>query len=153
MCAKYVDMLKDDLDFFEISAGSNHTILSTVNEGVLTRGVKDKKRKEELVDFANKFTNGTKFIENYNLDALKVIRKKVPNANLAIVGGLRKLSAMEEIVENGYADMISMSRPFLYEPDLVTKFKDGKTDHSACISCGSCILNLEKGVYCHIIKK
>lgn len=153
LCAKYVDMLKDQLDFFEISAGSHHTILSTVNKSILTRGVKDKKRKEELIDFANKFTQGNTFTENYNLDALKVVKKKVPTANLALVGGLRNLSSMEKIVTSGEADLISMSRPFLYEPDLVRKFKEGKSDHALCISCGSCILNTDKGVYCHIIKK
>lgn len=153
LCAKYVDMLKYQLDFFEISAGSHHTILSTVNKSILTRGVKDKKRKEELIDFANKFTQGNTFTENYNLDALKVVKKKVPTANLALVGGLRNLSSMEKIVTSGEADLISMSRPFLYEPDLVRKFKEGKSDHALCISCGSCILNTDKGVYCHIIKK
>lgn len=153
LCAKYIDMLKDDLDFFEISAGSHHTILSTVNEKILTRGVKDKKRKKELIDSAYKFTMGNNFVENYNLDELKVIKKKVPTANFAIVGGLRKMSMMEKLVNDGDADMISMSRPFLYEPDLVKKFKEGKTDHAACISCGSCIMNLDNGVYCHIIKK
>ena len=153
LCAKYVDMLKDDLDFFEISAGSHHTILSTWNKNILTRGIKDAKRKEDLIQFAKNFTQGQKFHENYNLEALRVIRRKVPSANLALVGGMRKLSTMEKIVNDGDADMISMSRPFLYEPDLVTKFKEGKSDHALCISCGSCILDTSKGVYCHIIKK
>lgn len=153
LCAKYVDMLKDDLDFFEISAGSNHTILSSVNEGVLTRGVKDQKRKKELIDFALNFMNGNKFSENYNLEALRVVRKKVPKANLSLVGGLRNLNDMIKIIDDGEADLISMSRPFLFEPDLIKKFKEGKSDHSLCISCGSCIMNTDNGVYCHIVKK
>lgn len=54
LCAEYVDMLKDDLYFLEISAGSHHTILSSWNENILTRGIKDAKRKEELIQISRR---------------------------------------------------------------------------------------------------
>ena len=54
LCAKNVDMLKDDLDFLEISAGSHHTILSSWNKNILTRGIKDAKRKEELIQISRR---------------------------------------------------------------------------------------------------
>jgi len=46
---------------------------------------------------------------------------------------------MNEVIGNGYADMISMSRPFLREPFIVKKIKEGKTDAVSCRSCNRCL--------------
>jgi 2,4-dienoyl-CoA reductase-like NADH-dependent reductase (Old Yellow Enzyme family) len=67
---------------------------------------------------------------------IKPVIGKVP---LFLVGGLRRLSYMEEILEKGYADFISMSRPFIREPFLVKKFKEGKTRAASCVSCNKCL--------------
>lgn len=150
LCAKYVDKLKDDIDFFEISAGSYYSIISTINDNVLTKGIKDPNKKKELIENAHKAMDSYKFKEMYNLDALKVIRKAVPDAKLALVGGNRTFVNMEKVVKDGYADMISMSRPLLNDPYLVHRFKVRTVDHSFCINCGSCVLNTEDGVYCHL---
>lgn len=153
LAAKYINSMKNDFDFFEISAGGNYSILSQVNEKVLTKGVKDDNKKKELVNFAKMFTKGTQFKEMYNLDALKIIKKAVPDVNLALVGGNRKFSDMEKVVKEGLVDIISLSRPLLHDPFLVQKFKEKKIDHSPCISCGACLLNSEKGIYCHLPRK
>ena len=55
------------------------------------------------------------------------------------VGGLRTLSLMEQMVAEGTCDMISMCRPFLREPDIVNKFRDGTSTRAACISCKKCL--------------
>lgn len=150
LCAKYIDSLKKDLDFFEISAGSNHSILSTINENVLTKGIKDPQKKKTIIENARKALGPYKFKEMYNLDALKVIRKSVPDAKLALVGGNRTFINMEKVVKEGYADLISMSRPFLNDPYLVHRFKVKTLDRSLCINCSACLLNTENGVYCHL---
>ena len=54
------------------------------------------------------------------------------------VGGLRTLSLMEQMVAEGKCDMISMCRPFIREPDIVNKFRDGTSTRAACISCNKC---------------
>ena len=43
-----------------------------------------------------------------------------------------------ERVGKGYADFISMSRPFVREPFLVKKFKEGKAAEASCVSCNKC---------------
>ncbi len=63
-----------------------------------------------------------------------------------LVGGMRSFKVMEEIVQEGIADLLSMSRPFIREPDLVQKFMDGKKDRADCISCSKCF-NL-RGIRC-----
>jgi 2,4-dienoyl-CoA reductase-like NADH-dependent reductase (Old Yellow Enzyme family) len=44
---------------------------------------------------------------------------------------------MEELITNGTADMISLSRPFIREPDLVNKLSAGQMK-AACVSCNLC---------------
>jgi len=68
------------------------------------------------------------------------------------LGGIRSFSVMEKIIEEGRADLISMSRPFIREPLLISKFRTGKIKKSECISCNKCF-NL-RGISCaELIKK
>jgi 2,4-dienoyl-CoA reductase-like NADH-dependent reductase (Old Yellow Enzyme family) len=55
------------------------------------------------------------------------------------LGGLRTFRAMEKILLDGRADLISMSRPFIREPWLVRKFRTGEISKSECISCNKCL--------------
>jgi 2,4-dienoyl-CoA reductase-like NADH-dependent reductase (Old Yellow Enzyme family) len=77
-------------------------------------------------------------IDAYNLDTANQIKSAIKKIPIMLVGGLRKLSQMEEIVENGHADFISMSRPFIKEPFIVNIFKEKKRDMVKCISCNKC---------------
>lgn len=76
--------------------------------------------------------------EGYNLEAAKLIKPVIGEIPLMIVGGLRKVAQMEEVIEKGYADFISMSRPFIREPNIVNRIKDGKADAVSCVSCNKC---------------
>lgn len=57
-------------------------------------------------------------------------------APVACVGGIRSLPVMERLVQSGVR-FVSISRPFLSEPDLVNKLAAGATK-SRCISCNCC---------------
>jgi 2,4-dienoyl-CoA reductase-like NADH-dependent reductase (Old Yellow Enzyme family) len=57
---------------------------------------------------------------------------------LILVGGMRSLEVMENILEEGTADFISMSRPLIREPDLPNQWLEGRTEPAACISCNNC---------------
>jgi len=67
------------------------------------------------------------------------------------VGGMRKVSHMEEVLENNHADFISMSRPFIREPFLVNRIKEGKMDRVSCFSCNRCLAAVANDipVYCY----
>ena len=79
------------------------------------------------------------FEKGYNLDAAKMIKPVIGNIPLFLVGGLRKVAEMREVIENQYADCISMSRPFIREPFIVKKFKEGKANAVTCVSCNKCL--------------
>lgn len=76
--------------------------------------------------------------EAYNQENARVIRPALGRVPLILVGGMRTVRVMEEVLENGDADLISMSRPFIREPYLVKKIREGRTDRTSCTSCNRC---------------
>ncbi len=89
--------------------------------------------------------------EGYNLEAAMVIKPILGDTPLILVGGMRSVSHMEDVLENNYADFISMSRPFIREPFLPNQIKEGKTDKVACVSCNRCFAAIANKlpVYCY----
>lgn len=55
-----------------------------------------------------------------------------------LVGGMRSLDTMEEVLNKTGIEMISVSRPLLREPNLPNKMKNGETSVSKCVSCNAC---------------
>ena len=91
------------------------------------------------------------FQEAYNLKAARLIKPVLGEVPLILVGGMRKLSSMEAIVESKAADFVSLSRPFLRDPHLVKKFKEGKIVESSCESCNRCLAAIvnQMPIYCY----
>lgn len=92
------------------------------------------------------------FRDSYHLEAAKKIKPLIGNVPLMLVGGLRKLEQMENILTDSTVDMISMSRPFIMEPELVKQFESGKSDKCSCVSCNNCLLAVRRGlpVKCYV---
>ena len=76
--------------------------------------------------------------EGYNIPASRLIKPAVAGLPVMVVGGLRRLSHMEALLEEGAADFVSMSRPFVREPTLVRRFREGKAERASCESCNRC---------------
>jgi 2,4-dienoyl-CoA reductase-like NADH-dependent reductase (Old Yellow Enzyme family) len=77
--------------------------------------------------------------EGYNLPAAKRIKASLGSVPLLLVGGMRSIDHMEQVINEGNADFISMSRPFIRDPYLVRKLRDGKIDTVSCVSCNRCL--------------
>ena len=56
---------------------------------------------------------------------------------LALVNGFRTRAAMQTYVDRRVVDIVSMSRPFIREPDLVRKLQAGQAEAS-CVRCDAC---------------
>ena len=91
-------------------------------------------------------------VEGYNLHSALLIKPVMGNIPVIPVGGWRNLHTMEEKVTNGDTDLISICRPLIREPDLVKKFRTGKTDRASCTSCNRCLAALanDMPVRCYI---
>ena len=78
--------------------------------------------------------------EGYFLYYAQALKKKV-TIPVMLVGGLRTPEVMARVVSSDGADLLSMSRPLIREPYLVRRWKNGKQDKAACISCNQCFEN------------
>ncbi len=81
-------------------------------------------------------------LENFNVNNAEIIKKSI-SIPVIVVGGIHKVSDMKNILTEGKADFISMCRPFICEPDLVKKLKNGQSE-AKCIMCNYCGLVIEK---------
>lgn len=87
--------------------------------------------------------------EAYNLKAARRIREAV-NCPVMVVGGFRSYEVIEKALSQHGLDYISMARPFIREPDLALRWKQGNISPAACISCNGCFKPglKEGGIYC-----
>ena len=76
--------------------------------------------------------------EGFLIDYAARIKESV-DVPVMVVGGLRKLDMMADVVKSGKGDLISMCRPFIREPDLISRWMTGDTAPSTCISCDGCL--------------
>ncbi len=92
--------------------------------------------------------------EAYNLDLAKKIRGAV-QCPVMVVGGFRSYEITEKIIQSEGIEYISMSRPFIREPDLVNRWQEGNTSRARCISCNGCFKPglREGGIYCVVEAK
>jgi len=82
--------------------------------------------------------------EGYFRDWASEIRSKV-SVPVILVGGLRSFNLMEEIIEHRDADLISLCRPLIRQPDIINSWERGGRDRATCISCNECLLALLNG--------
>jgi 2,4-dienoyl-CoA reductase-like NADH-dependent reductase (Old Yellow Enzyme family) len=150
-----VRTLVKDVDLFEVSCGVGSQlfgIASDFNPVALKKDVPIEKQ-ATFLKLAKAALAGVHFEEEFNRKAVEAIRREVPEATLALVGGHRQFSKMEKLVLDGVTDFVSLSRPLLKNPFLVRDFFQAKANRSDCINCAACILNLDEGVFCHMNKE
>jgi 2,4-dienoyl-CoA reductase-like NADH-dependent reductase (Old Yellow Enzyme family) len=83
--------------------------------------------------------------EGYNLEGAKTIKPMLGDIPLILVGELRRRAHMEEILQTNHADLISMSRPFIREPQIVKKLKLPAT------CCGESPIVKENICFCSLV--
>jgi 2,4-dienoyl-CoA reductase-like NADH-dependent reductase (Old Yellow Enzyme family) len=89
--------------------------------------------------------------EAYNLPLAVRVKNSVDRPVMA-VGGIRSIETAEDILQREDSDYISLARPFIREPDLVKRWREGNREKSTCISCNGCFKPglKEGGIYCVI---
>jgi len=76
-------------------------------------------------------------VEGWNLEYLKLVKPATGSMALFLVGGMRRFEHMEEVLAKGEADFICLARPFIRQPDLLKKFREGEKQ-ATCQSCNRC---------------
>ncbi len=77
--------------------------------------------------------------------------KEVVRCPLILVGGLRDVAMMEDIVEKKEADLLALSRPLIRNPNLPALMKRGVKAESDCLNCNRCLaaVSLDKPLRCY----
>lgn len=65
---------------------------------------------------------------------------------VSAVGGIRRWEMIDQIISENMADLISLSRPLIREPDLINRWNSGDLNPATCISCNGCTKLLRKGL-------
>lgn len=144
LAARYAGRLAGmGIDAVEVSSGSTfYSFMNMCRGEVPVQGLVDTMaffKKPIARIMMNRLVGKYDLEEGYHLEAAKIFKPVLGNIPLVLVGGMRTVNYMEEILENGYADFISMSRPFVREPFLVKRIEAGKTDRASCASCNRCL--------------
>lgn len=122
------------------------------NEGIclieISHGIIDKVQRKKLLGITSQDKEAT------FLDDTRAIRNstRIP---LSLVGGMRSLKVMENIIQSDVSDCISICRPFIREPDLITRWKKGDKHPAECISCSGCFNPDKEGkfhIFCKHVK-
>lgn len=106
IASKYVSILKDNFDFFEISSGL----------GVAKHVIRDVEKSETKQARPSRG-------EGYNIEAAAFIKKNNPDVIITGVGGVRTRVFIDEVLSSKKVDYISMARPFLEDPFYLDKLK------------------------------
>jgi len=114
-------MVKQGLDAIEVSTGRGDDI---------TIGIPPKKKGDPE--------------RAYFRDRAAALKRAV-NIPVGVVAGIRSLEMANDIVDSGDADLISMCRPFIREPDLVARWQRGEVKAAKCISCNQCVNIIANG--------
>jgi len=77
--------------------------------------------------------------EAYFLPGAKAVKQCV-DIPVILVGGLKSISRIEEILASGSADFFAMCRPLIRQPDLPNRWlADERFDTADCLSCNQCL--------------
>jgi 2,4-dienoyl-CoA reductase-like NADH-dependent reductase (Old Yellow Enzyme family) len=82
--------------------------------------------------------------EAYFREEARAVKQRVSIPVIA-VGGIRSPEIAEAILASGDADLISICRPLVSEPDLPSKWAGGDTKRADCVSCNRCLDAIIKG--------
>ncbi|WP_022667625.1 tRNA-dihydrouridine synthase [Desulfospira joergensenii] len=116
------------IDCIEVSGGT----LSESRSHIAVKGIKKKEQEAYFREYA------------------KALKEQV-SIPVILVGGHRSPDLMARIVEEGTADFISMSRPFIREPGLIQRWKKGDLEKAKCISCNQCFENwISRPLRCYV---
>ncbi len=135
------------LDALEISGGLMETPLAMSRGDAPTEILNRGRRLPARVYFSSCLAFMRLFLpfrENYFQNYAARLKPDLP-IPLILVGGVRSVRGAEQILRSGTADLVSLARPLIREPDLPKKWREGTAERASCVSCNRCLGEIEQG--------
>jgi 2,4-dienoyl-CoA reductase-like NADH-dependent reductase (Old Yellow Enzyme family) len=82
--------------------------------------------------------------EAFNRHASRAIKERV-DVPVMLVGGITKLSTMEDVLDSGDADLVSLCRPLIADARFPGKLEKGTHTESICVHCNLCLAYMATG--------
>ena len=73
----------------------------------------------------------------YYLEECRQARLVLKNP-MILVGGMREFGDMQAVLDENVADAVSLCRPFIQDPHIISKHRKGEVSGSGCKSCNGC---------------
>jgi 2,4-dienoyl-CoA reductase-like NADH-dependent reductase (Old Yellow Enzyme family) len=115
-------LVQDGIDCIEVSAGSRAS-----SDGMIPSRMNIHREQDEAY-----------------LGHLAARFKETVPVPIITVGGIRSPRIVGKILAEGLADYVALCRPFIREPALIDRWKNGDMSKARCISCNGCF---ETGLY------
>ena len=95
----------------------------------------------DLIQVSSNIWHNKKGSKNiYFIEETKKLAEIV-NVPVVLIGGVRDVDTMQKILNESKIEYFGLARPLICEPDLVKKWKEGKSKKAKCVSCNGCLKN------------
>ena len=119
---KLIDMLKDYVDIFNVSAGL-HT--------------------DYNFKYFRYWCQNWLMPHGFNVHYAADVKKAHPDTLVTTVGSINSLDMAEEILDKGEADFVAMSRALIADPDMPMKYSHNHPEERRpCLRCLQCAIRL-----------
>jgi 2,4-dienoyl-CoA reductase-like NADH-dependent reductase (Old Yellow Enzyme family) len=71
----------------------------------------------------------------------QAVRARIPGLPIMLVGGMRSVAVMEQLLAAGTCDFVCIGRPLVREPDFVLQVERCRKDYLECTSCNLCLIH------------
>lgn len=134
------------IDAIEISGGTIVDTVFMMSRGdvpidLITRDA-DPAAKEQMEAFLYSIKDTVKYEEAYWLKHAEKIKEVIGDVPLILVGGMKYPQTMAKILEENKADLISLSRSLIREPNFPMEMAEGRKDPSKCAFCNRCLMEI-----------
>ena len=134
------------IDAIEISGGTIVDTIFMMSRGdipidMITRNA-DPAAKEQMEGFFYSIKDMVKYEEAYWLKHAEKIKEVIGDVPLILVGGMKYPQTMAKILEENKADLISLSRALIREPNFPKEMSEGRKDPAKCAFCNRCLMEI-----------
>jgi 2,4-dienoyl-CoA reductase-like NADH-dependent reductase (Old Yellow Enzyme family) len=134
------------IDAIEISGGTLVDTIFMMCRGdipidMITKNA-DPEAKAQIEEILYSIKDKVKYEEAYWLEHAEKIKEIIGDVPLILVGGMKYPQTMAKILVEGKADLISLCRALIREPDFPKEMAEGRKDPAKCSFCNRCLMEV-----------